>query len=279
MNQQQNFSLRTTWRKSRSCKPDFSNPNPVVCPPTWFFDNLAFIGDEVVGCFLLKTEVGLVLLDCMNPDERCKKLVEEGITTLGERPEDLYAIVISHGHGDHYGNAEYFQTRYGIRIYMSEIDYEFARNMPATFPWKPVRFRVDGFLQDGGSLTFGSTSLHTVFTPGHTKGCFSFLVPVTDEGRPHTMALWGGSGIMPDTDKGEYLASLRKFTDICREAHVDGAIATHPCLDMGLARYELARNITDGVPNPFILGEEGYLYYEQQFYRYVLPEGSAPSDT
>lgn len=265
------LALRTSWRSPRTCKPDFSNPNPTVCPPTWFFDNMAFIGDEVVGCFLVKTEAGLVLLDCMNPDERCRKLVEEGIRALGEDPEQLCAILISHGHGDHFGNAEYFQQRYGAKLYLSRIDYEFARSMPPEFPWEPVRFRVDEYYRDGGVLTFGSTAIRTVFTPGHTRGCYSFLIPVTDEGRPHTMALWGGSGILPDSDKQAYLHSLQKFTRICREAHVDGAISTHPCLDMGLARYQLARTITDGMPNPFVLGEEGYHYYEQQFYHYVLP--------
>ena len=270
-------ALHKTWRKSKTCKPDFQNPNPTVCPPTWFFDNLAFIGDEVVGCFLIKTEVGLVLLDCMNPDERCKKLVEDGISQLGESVENLHTILISHGHGDHFGNAEYFQKRYGTQIYMSEIDYEFAKNMPSFMPWEPVHFQADAFFQDGASLAFGTTAIRTIFTPGHTKGCYSFIVPVTDEGRPHKMALWGGSGIMPDTDKMEYHQSLIKFTKVCREMHVDGEISTHPCLDMGLARYELVRNITDGVPNPFVLGEEGYHYYEQQFYDYVVPRNGSGS--
>lgn len=272
MQEHKTATLRTTWRTARTCKPDFSNPNPKVCPPTWFFDNIAFIGDEVVGCFLIKTEEGLVLLDCMNPDERCKALVEDGIRALGESPDELCAILISHGHGDHFGNAAYFQEKYGAKIYMSEIDYEFARNMPDTLPWEPVKFRVDEFLQAGALVKFGSTVIRTIFTPGHTKGCYSFIVSVTDEGRPHRMALWGGSGIMPDTDKQEYLRSLIKFTEACRKAYVDGAISTHPCLDMGLARYEMVRNITDGMPNPFVMGEEGYHGYEQQFYRYVLPE-------
>lgn len=275
MDQNHCLELHHTWRKSRTRKPDFQNPDPTVCPPTWFFDNMAFIGDEVVGCFLIRTEEGLVLLDCMNPDERCRKLVEEGITQLGESVENLRAILISHGHGDHFGNAEYFQKQYGTRIYMSETDYEYARNMPADMPWKPVGFHVDEFYRDGETLAFGTTAIRTVFTPGHTKGCYSFIVPVTDEGRPHRMALWGGSGIMPDTDKNEYHQSLLKFTGICREMHVDGEISTHPCLDMGLDRYALARNITDGMPNPFVLGEEGYHYYEQQFYDYVEPRSGA----
>lgn len=271
-NVQKQNQLRKSWRCSKTKKPNFQNPNPIVCPPTWFFDNLAFIGDEVVGCFLIKTENGLVLLDCMNPDERCKFLIEQGIKQLGESVDDLHAIVISHGHGDHFGNAAYFQKQYHAKIYMSKTDYEFAKNMPNALPWEPVQFHVDEFLQDNGLLSFGSIQLHSIFTPGHTKGCFFFIIPVTDEGRPHTMALWGGSGIMPDTDKNEYHQSLIKFTNVCKEFHVDGAISTHPCLDMGLMRYEMIRNITDGMPNPFIMGEDGYHYYEQQFYDYVVPK-------
>lgn len=61
----------------------------------------------------------------MNPDERCRKLVENSIARLGESAQKLRAILISHGHGDHFGNAEYFQKQYGTRIYMSEIDYDY----------------------------------------------------------------------------------------------------------------------------------------------------------
>ena len=49
----------------------------------------------------------------------------------------------------------------------------------------------------------------------------------------------------------------------------DGEIATHPCLDLGLQRLDIVRNIIDGVPNPFVLGIEGYKYYEKQFYELV----------
>lgn len=39
---------------------------------------------------------------------------------------------------------------------------------------------------------------------------------------------------------------------------------------MGINRLDIVRNITDGVPNPFVLGEEGYCYYEKMFYNYAL---------
>ena len=59
----------------------------------------------------------------MNPDERCKLLIEQGIKQLGESVDNLHAIVISHGHGDHFGNAAYFQKQYHAKIYMSKTKY------------------------------------------------------------------------------------------------------------------------------------------------------------
>lgn len=258
-----------SWRKPRTEKPDFHKQDLIVCPATRFFDQMSFIGDEVVGCFVIETEKGIVLLDCMNPEDRCIEIIENGFKDLNLDIHNLYAIVITHGHGDHFGMAGYFKEKYGAMIYMSKIDYDFARNMPEHFPWKPVTFEVDYYLEDVASLDFGDIKIKIMHTPGHTAGCFSFIIPVTDEGRKHHVGLWGGSGIMPDSNKEDYYNSLVRFTELCYEYKVDGEISTHPCLDMGLLRYKMVREITDGMPNPFVLGEEGYHYYQRQFYDYV----------
>lgn len=219
-----------------------------------------------------------MLLDCMNPDLASRNCIEKAFEDLGFDIHDLYAIVISHGHGDHYGCCDYFKEKYGAKLYMSRIDWEFARNMPERFPWPPITFEVDHFLEDGEELDFGDVKIRCVFTPGHSIGCFSFIIPVTDEGRPHKAALWGGSGVLKDSNVDDYEASLKKFSTICAEEHVDAEIATHPCLDQGLARLQVVREIVDGVPNPFVIGEEGYRYYETQFYNLVkrAREGEKP---
>lgn len=262
--------MQKSWRKKKIYIPDFSNKNMQVIPATKFFDQLSFIGDEFVGCFLLETHKGLILFDCMNQDERSVSIIEKGISDLGKNIQQLYAIIISHGHGDHFGKADYFQKKYGAKIYMSKIDYEFAKNVPPKTKWEPINFRVNYFLSDNEILDFGDVQVNTICTPGHTSGCFSFLIPVTDEGRLHTAALWGGAGIMEDSNVSDYLNSWKKFSNICNQNKVDVEIATHPFLDMGKSRLEIVRNITDGVPNPFVIGEVGYRYYEKMFYDYAL---------
>lgn len=261
-----------TWRTYRRLRPDFHKKDLTICPATRFFDQLSFIGDEVVGCFVLETSEGLVMLDCMNPDQRSVDIIEQGFEDLGLKPHDLCAIIISHGHGDHYGKAEYFKNKYGAKLYLSEVDHDLAKTTCDWTPWPAVDLPVDHFLQDGEALTFGDTTIQAVHTPGHTMGCFSFIIPVTDEGRPHWVAMWGGSSILPDSDARAYADSLVKFTALCWENHVDGEISAHPSYDMGLLWLQMVREIVDGVPNPFVLGEEGYHYYQQQFYRMVEKE-------
>ena len=57
-----------TWRKPHTIKPDFSKQNLPDFPATKFIDQLSFVGNELVSCFILETAKGYVLLDCMNPD-------------------------------------------------------------------------------------------------------------------------------------------------------------------------------------------------------------------
>lgn len=107
-----------TWRNPHTIKPDFSKQNLPDFPATKFFDQLSFVGNELVSCFILETAKGYVLLDCMNPDLASRNCIEKAFEDLGFDIHDLYAIVISHGHGDHYGCCDYFKEKYGAKLYM-----------------------------------------------------------------------------------------------------------------------------------------------------------------
>jgi len=253
-----------SWRKGYKRVPDFESELQPY-PATRFFDQLSYIGDSNTGCFALETSEGLMLIDCLFPNQKSVDMIEKGIKDLGLDIHDLKCILITHGHGDHYGDAGYFKKKYGTKIYMSETDYEFGK-VPSAIPFPPINFEVDGFLGDLDEFSLGDTKIKVVLTPGHTPGCLSFIIPVTDEGRKHYAGLWGGTGILPDTDKQAYINSCDHFTKVCDKYHVDCEIATHPFVDLGIERLELIRNIVDGVPNPFVIGEEGYRYYQKMFY-------------
>ena len=257
-------SLRYSgWRPIRPHKPLFDVEEPVQA--TRFFDQLSFIGTTNVCCFVLETSEGLIQIDCMEPLEKHRDLIVEGYKQLGLDMNDLKAILITHGHGDHYGMSDWFRQQTGCTVYMSKIDYEFAqhdtRNRTGVLKWE-----INDYLEDGGSFRLGDTEVRTFWTPGHTPGCMSFVFPVTDEGRPHMVALWGGTGVpWTMSDKVDYLNSTLKFAKITEELGVDAEISNHPFVDKLCERLEIVRSICDGVPNPFVLGKDRYKYYERMF--------------
>lgn len=266
-------------------KPSGGVPMLPAVPATRFFDNLSYVGDEFVGCFVIETKEGLILLDAMFPDAktnaevmamdfadmRYANLLENGLRDLGLSPYDIKMILISHGHCDHYGNGDYYRKKYGCKIYMSRVDEEFGRQQNGPSPMGWLDWEVDGYLEDGGIVSLGGQEIHTYATPGHTPGCMSFIFPVYDEGRRHMASLWGGTGIPREREMKElYLASARRYTEICDQMGVDAEIATHPFTDNSLERFAVCRNIFDGVANPYVIGREACRRYEAMFEQMCL---------
>lgn len=253
-----------SWRMHKSHQPLF-NQKLEPYPATRFFDQLSFIGTGNVGCFVLETDEGFMLLDCMEPLEEHRNMIVQGIEDLGLNLSDLKKILVTHGHGDHYGCADWFREQTGCTIYMSEVDYQFAqhdtRNRTGVLTWE-----ISDFYEDDGKVSLGSQDVYTFLTPGHSPGCTSFIFPVTDEGRPHMVALWGGTGVPRSMkEKVQYLESTLRFADATHRFNVDVEICSHPFVDGGLAKLDMVRSITDGIPNPFVIGIDNYRYYERQF--------------
>ena len=242
--------------------------DPIDFKPTRIFDNCAIIGNESYACYLLETSGGLILLDCM--ESRHAQFIENGIKELGYDPADLKYILVTHEHDDHFGSAGYFQEKYGTKVYISEIGANVIKNRKP--PEKPnplmpegFKFTVDGYLEDGRDFICGDTAIKPVFTPGHSAGCMSFIFPVYDEGRCHYASMWGGSGAPKNVEGTQQLIdSLDKFSKATAKAGVDVSVCSHPFQDNTMERLNLLHVLTDGVPNPFIMGE-GYRRYELMY--------------
>lgn len=277
------------WRPIRPHRPNITpskgpkDPDKIQYPvkdrviPTRFFDRLSFIGDEFVGCFVLETSEGIIQIDCLWPDERCVQIIEDGYKDLGLDIHDLKMMLITHGHDDHIGMGNYFQEKYGTKIYMSKLDYEIAATPGPHQHYQPILYKPDGFIEDGQVIRLGDTEIIAVLTPGHSQACLSYIIPVEDEGRKHKAALWGGTGVPKDPNMRQaYLDSVIKFSDICDKNQVDVEISNHPFVDCSLERLAICRNIVDGVANPFVIGKEAYKRYEKMFYD--LCRGAMQSD-
>ena len=270
----------TSWRKPLDRKPEFGKVHPFI-PTTKIFDNLTIISETTDACFLLETTGGLILIDAMEPGQRFLDAILKGISDIGYEPQDVKIILLTHGHGDHYGPMGDLKRITGARLYMGRLEEDLAVNHPiGHFP--AMDAKADVYIEDGDYVQLGDTRVRCIMTPGHTEGCFSFIIPVTDEGRPHKMGLWGGTGLLSGVNIYTYLNSLEKYNRICFEEGVDGAISNHPPCDDGVIRAQMCREIGDGLPNPYVWTTKIFLNYNERFRRMceamlkIAPDGIVP---
>jgi glyoxylase-like metal-dependent hydrolase (beta-lactamase superfamily II) len=140
-------------------------------------------------CYLVRHANGLMLWDSGNPDRLAalpngltnpqgtitafmRKPLLESLREIGVAPADIRHFAMSHGHGDHSGNANLFHT---ATIYMQapEHDAVFGAT-PQKFGFIPANFER---LKDakivrinGDHDVFGDGSVLIKSAPGHTPG-------------------------------------------------------------------------------------------------------------
>jgi glyoxylase-like metal-dependent hydrolase (beta-lactamase superfamily II) len=128
--------------------------------------------------------------------------VERSIRSLGRRPEDLRAVLLTHAHADHTGALNHLHDNYGVPLYMDAVEVPNALGEitesggPIDVVKRLYRLQVDrwavqmiradglrhfnvpdaqGFSQVGPLDLPGQPV--PVATPGHTSGHTSFFLP------------------------------------------------------------------------------------------------------
>jgi metallo-beta-lactamase class B len=224
-------------------------PNEFPAPePLRLFDNLALLSVGFVHAMAVTTEDGIVLIDALRSPEDARDVIVPGLRAVGADPRDIRYVVVTHGHYDHFGGAQYLADHYGARVLMSPADWDLVeRTRPEHAPVRDLE------IADGQRLSLGGTTMSLHHTPGHTAGTVSPILPVWSGSERHTAMLWGGirpHDVLPELRA--YLASIRSFRALMHREGVDVELANHP-VDDGLTRAERLRSDPEG-ENPFVLG-------------------------
>ncbi len=191
--------------------------------------NIYFVGSSRVSVHIIKTEVGLVMIDTGYPD--MYEQILDSMNELGLSPRDICAIFHSHGHIDHFGTTQRFKELSGAKTYISAVDNDIV-NGKLDLSWakelgyeRLPAFDCDVLVKDGDTFTFGNTTINCKLTPGHTDGVLSFFINAKTDDGEFVAAMHGGMGF--NTMTSEFLNEYNLSFD-CREIFREGL---HSLLD------------------------------------------------
>jgi metallo-beta-lactamase class B len=227
-------------------------------PPGKAFDNLYYVGAEWVSAWAIDTPDGVILIDALNNGREAAQLIEGGLRRVGLDPARIRTIVVTHGHGDHYGGVNYLVGKYHARVATSAQDWTMMETrLEFESPlWDPPPKR-DIVVKDGDTLTLGGTTVTLYVTPGHTLGTISPVFDVRWRGEAHRVVEWGGTGFNFGADVARldaYIASTERMRRLAAEQKIDVLISNHSSFDEAPAKLAVLRTAPRG-PNPFVLGE------------------------
>jgi metallo-beta-lactamase class B len=226
--------------------------------PGQAFDNLYYVGSAWVSAWVLKTSEGLILIDALNNAKEASDLIEGGMRRLGLDPAQIRYVLVTHGHGDHYGGAQMIAKRYGARIVASEIDWQMMETgleFDSTQWDRPPQ--RDIAVRDGETLTLGDITVRFMITPGHTLGTITPVFDVRDGGRVHKAMIWGGTSFNFGRDMKRldgYIEQTERMREISAKWGIDVPLSNHPGYDGTVAKLKARATAAPG-SNPFVSGQ------------------------
>jgi hydroxyacylglutathione hydrolase len=121
----------------------------------------------------------------------CEETKEAVVIDPGAEPERIIAaidkhklkvtrIINTHAHIDHIGAVEAIRKAKGAKFLLHETEAPFVESYDQQCRFFGVRFGdkpgIDGFLNEGDTITVGNLKAEVLLTPGHSPGglCFNF---------------------------------------------------------------------------------------------------------
>jgi len=184
-------------------------------PPFRIAGNLYYVGSKGLANYLITTPQGHILI---NSDlEANVPLIRASVEKLGFKFSDVKILLISHAHWDHDAGSAMIKQITGAAYMVMDADvpavesggktdFHYGNDPSSLYP--PTK--VDRVLRDGDEVKLGDTVLVAHLTPGHTRGCTTWTMKVSDAGKTYNAVIVGS----PNVNDGYKLVNNAAYPQI-----------------------------------------------------------------
>ena len=248
------LALAGTGSMFAQANPEWTEP----FPPFHIAGNLYYVGSKGLANYLVTTPQGNILI---NSDlEASVPLIEASIEKLGFKFKDTKILLISHAHWDHDAGSAMIKEKTGAMYMVMDADVsvvesggksDFAYGNDPALLYRPAK--VDRVLHDGDEVKLGGTVLVAHLTPGHTKGCTTWTMQVTERGKTYNVVILGS----PNVNPGYKLVANKAYPEIAED-------------------YERMWRVLKSLPCDIFLGAHGSYFGLDEKYPLIKGEGANP---
>jgi metallo-beta-lactamase class B len=200
-------------------------------PPFRIAGNLYYVGSRGLASYLVTTSDGHVLIN--SNLEASVPMLRASVEKLGFAFKDVKILLISHAHWDHNAGSALIKEQTGARyMVMAEdvpavesggrTDFQYGSDQGTLY--KPTK--VERTLRDGDDVRLGDAVLVARRTAGHTKGCTTWTMKVSDGGKTYDAVIV----CSPNVNPGYRLVDNQAYPGIADDyARMFKTLAALPC--------------------------------------------------
>jgi metallo-beta-lactamase class B len=227
-------------------------------PPFRIAGNLYYVGSKGLANYLITTPQGHILI---NSDlEANVPMIRASVEKLGFKFTDIKILLISHAHWDHNAASATIKKLTGASYMVMDADvanvesggktdFHYSKDPDTLYP--PTK--VDRVLHDGDQVKLGDALLVAHLTPGHTKGCTTWTMKVSDAGKTYDVVIVGS----PNVNDGYKLVNNAAYPTIASD-------------------YERMFTVLKSLPADIFLGAHGSYFDMEAKYARLKPGAANP---
>lgn len=241
--------------------------------------NVHYVGSQALATYLITSSDGHILIN--SGFEETVPLIKASVESLGFKMTDVKIILASHAHSDHVAGHALLQQLTGAKVYVMRGDHDVIASggqgqyLYTDSRWKPCA--VDRVLDDGDEVKLGNVKLVARLTPGHTRGCTTWIWQVADGDKKYDVVVIGS----PNVNPGYRLVENKSYPEIADDfAKTFAVLKKLPC-DIFLGAHGEYYGMLDkyqrqktGGKNPFIDpdGYRAYVELKEKAFRSTLAQ-------